>query len=156
MHREAAALARRAGLRRGTAHAANEMGLAARSRGQLERALALHLEALAIHRQLVASRVPRTLAHVGCTQARLGQLDAAEASLREAAGRGHPELAARLDGAADGLRDRMGVQPAGAELEETELVRLAARSRLAPDAFEAALAAGRMLAPDEALRVALG
>jgi tetratricopeptide (TPR) repeat protein len=122
----------------------------------------------------------RGLAHVGCTQARLARLDAAEASLREAAeltldtpqpptvtllliglawvaaGRGHPELAARLVGAADQLRDRMGVQPAGAELEETELVRLAARSRLGPDAFEAALAAGRTLAPDEALRVALG
>jgi predicted ATPase/DNA-binding SARP family transcriptional activator len=180
MHQEAAALARRTGLRRGTAHAANEMGLAARARGQVGRALPLHSEALAIHRQLVPSRVPRTLAHVGCTQARLGRLDAAEASLREAAeltldtpqpptvtlllvglawvagGRGRPELAARLVGAADQLRDRMGVQPAGAELEETELVRLAARSRLGPDAFEAALAAGRTLAPDEALRVALG
>jgi hypothetical protein len=44
----------------------------------------------------------------------------------------------------------------GVELKETELVRQAAGSRLGRDAFGSTLAAGRELAPDEALRVALG
>jgi tetratricopeptide (TPR) repeat protein len=180
MHREAAALARRTGMRRGTAHVCNEMGLAARLRGDVERALPLHLEALDIHRELLRTRVPRTLAHVGCTRARLGDLDAAEADLREAAalvlhtpqpstavlllvglalvaaGRGDAELAARLLGAADATRERVGVAALGAELVETELVRRAARSRLGTPALEAALAAGRDLSADQALRVALG
>jgi hypothetical protein len=82
---EAAALGRRTGLRRGTAHVANEMGLAARARGQPERALALHREALAIHRAQLPTRAARTLGQLGCTEARLGQLEAAEAHLREAA-----------------------------------------------------------------------
>jgi tetratricopeptide (TPR) repeat protein len=179
MHREAATLARRAGLRRGTAHVCNEMGLAARSRGDLERALPLHLRALGIHRELVRTRVPRTLAHVGCTRARLGDLDAAAADLREAAalvadtpqpatvvlllvglawvaaGRGDAELAARLLGAAEATRERVGVPALGAELVETELVRRAARARLGAPALDAALAAGHDLPADLALRAAL-
>jgi hypothetical protein len=90
LHGEAAALARRTGLRRATAHLGNERGLAARVRGEPARALPLHLEALAIHRALLPTRVPRTLAHVGCTRARLGDLDGAEAALREAATRRWP------------------------------------------------------------------
>ena len=180
LHREAAALARRTGMRRGTAHACNEMGLAARLRGEVERALPLHLQALGIHRELLASRVPRTLAHLGCTRARLGDHDAAAADLREAAvlvlrtpqpptavlvltglawvaaGRGDAGLAARLLGVADATRQRIGVPAVGAELVETELVRQAARARLEAPVFEAALAAGRDLSPDQALREALG
>ena len=180
MHQEAAALARRTGMRRGTAHVHNEMGLAARGRGQPERALPLHQEALAIHRAMVPSRVPRTLGQVGCTEASLGQLDAAEAHLREAAtlalatpqpptvllllngfalvaaGRGDHVLAARLLGAAAAGRERLGVPAVGAERVEADLAARMASAGLAPDSFEAALAAGRALGPDEALRVALG
>ena len=179
LHREAAALARRTGMRRGVAHVCNEMGLAARLRGEVERALPLHLEALGIHRELLRTRVPRTLAQVGCTRARLGDLDAAAADLREAAalvastpqpatvvllltglawvaaGRGDAELAARLLGTADATRERIGVPALGAELVETALVRRAARSRLEAPAFDAALAAGHDLPPDRALRAAL-
>jgi tetratricopeptide (TPR) repeat protein len=86
LHAEAATLARRTGLRRGTAHVSNEMGLVARARGRPEQALPLHRQALAIHRALVPTRVPRTLGQLGCTEARLGQLEAAQAHLREAAG----------------------------------------------------------------------
>jgi tetratricopeptide (TPR) repeat protein len=180
MHQEAAALARRTGMRRGTAHVHNEMGLAARARGQPERALPLHQEALAIHRAMVPSRVPRTLGQVGCTEASLGQLDAAEAHLREAAtlalatpqpptvlllltgfalvaaGRGDHSLAARLLGAAAAGRERLGVPAVGAERVEADLAGRMASAGLAPDSFEAALAEGRALGPDEALRVALG
>jgi predicted ATPase len=180
MHAEAAGLARRTGMRRGIAHVHNEMGLAARARGQPERALPLHQEALAIHRALVPSRVPRTLGQVGCTEARLGQYDGAEAHLREAAtlalatpqpptvlllltglalvaaGRGDHSLAARLLGAAEASRDRLGVPAVGAEREEAALAGRMARAGLTPDAFETAQVAGRELGPDEALRVALG
>jgi len=180
LHAEAATLARRTGLRRGTAHVSNEMGLVARARGRPEQALPLHRQALAIHRALVPTRVPRTLGQLGCTEARLGQLEAAQAHLREAAGlalatpqpptaalvlvgfawvaagRGDPELAARLLGAAAATRDRVGVPAAGADQEEAALVARAAAADLTPEAFQAATAAGRALGPDEALRVALG
>jgi len=180
LHAEAAALARRTGLRRGTAHVANEMGLAARARGQPERALALHRQALAIHRAQLPTRVARTLGQLGCTEARLGQLDAAEAHLREAAalalatpqpptaalvlvgsawvaaGRGDHERAARLLGAAAATRDRVGVPAVGAERQEANLLGREAAAALTPEAFQAATAAGRALAPDQALRVALG
>jgi predicted ATPase/DNA-binding SARP family transcriptional activator/tetratricopeptide (TPR) repeat protein len=180
LHDEAAALARRVGMRRGIAHVSNETGLVARARGQPERALALHRQALAIHRALLPTRVARTLGQLGCTEARLGDLDAAEAHLREAAtivlatpqppttalllvgfawvaaGRGDPELAARLLGAAAATRDRVGVPAAGAEQQEADLVGQAAAAALSPEAFQAATAAGRGLAPDQALREALG
>jgi hypothetical protein len=73
-----------------------------------------------------------------------------------AAGRGDPELAARLLGAAAATRDRFGVPAAGAERQEADLAAQAAAAALAPEAFQAATAAGRALAPDQALRVALG
>jgi hypothetical protein len=61
------------------------MGGTARDRGDLEQARRLHLEALGIHRELVRFRVPNTLGHLGCAEARLGALDDAEAHLRQAA-----------------------------------------------------------------------
>ena len=73
-----------------------------------------------------------------------------------ATGRGDPELAARLLGAAAATRDRVGVPAAGAEQQEADLVGQAAAASLSPEAFQAATAAGRALAPDQALRVALG
>ena len=71
-----------------------------------------------------------------------------------ATGRGDPELAARLLGAA-ATRDRFGVPAAGAERQEADLAAQAAAAALAPEAFRAA-AAVCALAPDQALRVALG
>jgi hypothetical protein len=72
-----------------------------------------------------------------------------------ATGRGDPELAARLLGAAAATRDRFGVPAAGAERQEADLAAQAAAAALAPEAFRAA-AAVCALAPDQALRVALG
>jgi hypothetical protein len=73
-----------------------------------------------------------------------------------AAGRGDHALAARLLGAAAAGRERLGVPAVGAERVEADLAGRMASAGLAPDDFEAALAAGRALRPDEALRVALG
>jgi hypothetical protein len=73
-----------------------------------------------------------------------------------AAGRGDQERAARLLGAAAATRDRVGVPAVGAERQEADLLGREAAAALTPEAFQAATAAGRALAPDEALRVALG
>ena len=62
------------------------MGGVARARDDLERARHLHQEALSIVRELVGWSVPHTLASLACAEARLGDLDDAEAHLREAAG----------------------------------------------------------------------
>ncbi|HYN19227.1 MAG TPA: tetratricopeptide repeat protein, partial [Actinomycetes bacterium] len=177
---EASALARRTGRRRGLAHAWNEMGGIARSRGDLERARQLHQEALAIVREVVRWSVPHTLAQLACAEARLGDLDDAEAHLQEAAtlviatpqpataalvlvgqalvalGRGHPDRAALLLAAADATRERSGVAPVGAERHEADLARQAARSQLDPEAFQAAQTSGRGLATEAALRPAPG
>jgi hypothetical protein len=48
------------------------------------------------------------------------------------------------------------VPAVGAERQEADLLGREAAAALTPEAFQAATAAGRALAPDEALRVALG
>jgi hypothetical protein len=176
LHTEAAALFRRTGLRRGFAHLYNEAGAVARVRGDLERARQLHQEALIIVRELIGWSVPFTIAQLGCAEARLGQLDDAEAHLREAAGlllaatdpqtaplvlvgaalvaagRERPEQAARLLAAAEATRERTGVAATGAQVLEAALAAEAVRSALDPDALAAAEAGGRALATDAALR----
>jgi tetratricopeptide (TPR) repeat protein len=175
---EAAALFRRTGLRRGFAHLYNEVGAIARMRGDLERARQLHQEALSIVRELLGWSVPFTIAQLACAEARLGDLDDAEAHLREAAGlllaapdpdaetaplvlvgaalvavgRERPEQAARLLAAAETTRERTGVAATGAEAHEADLAGRAVRSALDPDALAAAEAGGRALATGAALR----
>jgi predicted ATPase/DNA-binding SARP family transcriptional activator len=173
---EAADKIRRFGERRGFAHLYNEMGGVARARDDLERARHLHREALPIVQELVGWSVPYTLASLACAEARLGDLDDAEAHLREAAGllfaapqvttvalvltgaalaaigRGRPELAARRLAAAEAARERAGVAPIGGEAREAELAGQAVRAALDPDALAAAEAGGHALATDAALR----
>ena len=148
---------------------------AARVRGELERARQLHREALPIVRELVGWSVPHTLAQLACAEARLGDLDAAEAHLREAAelilatpqpataasvlagaalaalGRSRPERAARLLAAAEATRERAGLVPFGAERHEAGLAAEAVRAALDPDALAPAQAGGRALTVEEAL-----
>ena len=177
LHAEAAHLIRRFGERRGFAHLYNELGSVARARGDLERARHLHREALAIVRDLLGWSVPYTLASLACAEARLDELDDAEAHLGEAAGlllaspqpataalvltgaahvaigRGRPERAARLLAAAAATRERAGVAPLGGEAREAELAAEAVHSQLDAGAVAAAEAEGRTLATDAALRV---
>ena len=172
---EAVALIRRTGLRRGFGHLYNELGGIARARDDLERARQLHREALPIVRDPVGWSVPHTLAQLACAEARLGDLDAAEAHLREAAGlvlatpqpataasvlagaalaalgRGRPERAARLLAAAEATRERAGVAPFGAERHEADLAAEAVQAALDPDALAAAQAGGRALTVEAAL-----
>jgi tetratricopeptide (TPR) repeat protein len=179
IYAQAADLIRRAGQRRGFAHLYNQMGDAARARGDLERARHLHQEALAIVRDLVGWSVPYTLAQLACAEARLGDLDDAEAHLREAAellrtspqpgtaallltgaalaaiGRGRPERAARLLAAAEATRERAGLNPLGGEAHEAGLAAEAVGAALDPDTLAAAQAGGRGLTVEDALREAV-
>jgi predicted ATPase/DNA-binding SARP family transcriptional activator len=176
IYAQAADLIRRAGQRRGFAHLYNEMGDAARARGDLERARHLHQEALAIVRELVGWSVPYTLAQLACAETRLGDLDDAEAHLREAAellqtfpqpgtaallltgaalaaiGRGRPERAARLLATAEATRERAGMAPLGGEAHETGLVAAAIEAALDPGTLAAARAEGRDMATEAALQ----
>jgi predicted ATPase/DNA-binding SARP family transcriptional activator len=176
VYAEAMAQFRRTGQRRGFAHLYNELGGAARVRGDLERARRLHAEALAIIRDLVGWSVPHTLVQLACAEARLGDLDAAEAHLAEAAGlllavpqpataawalvgealvalgRDRPEEAARLLAAAEAIRERTGFAAVGAERHEAELVDAAVGARLDADALAEARASGRALAAEDVLR----
>ena len=180
LHAESVAITRRTGWRRGLSYAWNGLGAIARARGDLERARQLHQEALGIVREILGWSVPYTLGQLGCAEARLGDLDDAEAHLREAAGlvldapepptaalvlvghalvalgRGRPERAALLLAAADATRDHAGVVPVGAERVEADLARQAVQDLLDPDADRSAQAAGRELGAEEALRLALG
>jgi predicted ATPase/DNA-binding SARP family transcriptional activator len=173
---EAADQIRRFGERRGFAHLYNEMGGVARARDDLERARHLHREALPIVQALVGWSVPYTLASLACAEARLGDLDDAEAGLREAAGlllatpqattvalvltgaalvaigRGRPELAARRLAAAEAVRERAGVVPIGGEAREAGLAAEAVRAALDPAALATAWEGGRALATGDALR----
>jgi predicted ATPase/DNA-binding SARP family transcriptional activator len=179
LYAEAAVMFRRTGQRRGFAHLYNELGGAARVRGDLERARRLHTEALAIIRDLVGWSVPHTLVQLACAEARLGDLDAAEAHLAEAAGlllavpqpataawalvgealvalgRDRPEEAARLLATAEAVRERTGFAAIGAERHEADLVDVAVRTRLDADALAAARAAGQALAAEDALQALL-
>jgi tetratricopeptide (TPR) repeat protein len=175
VYSEAVALYRRTGQRRGYGHLYNELGGAARVRGDLERARRLHTEALAILRDLVGWSVPHTLVQLACAEARLGDLEAAEAHLAEAAGllravpqpataatalvgaalvalgRDRPEEAARLLAAAESVREGTGFTAVGAERHEAELVTAAFRARLGADALAAAQSSGRALAAEDVL-----
>ena len=166
LHGEAVALFRRTGQPRGFAHLYNELGGIARVRGDLERARQLHQEALAIVREVVGWSVPHTLAELACAEARLGDLDGAEAHLNEAAGllrtvpqpataasvlvaaalvalgRDRPEEAARLLAAAEAVRERAGFTAVGAERHEADLAAESVRARLDADALAAAQADG--------------
>jgi predicted ATPase/DNA-binding SARP family transcriptional activator len=176
LHAEAAALARRTGQRRAFGHLYNELGIIARARDDTERARQCHQEALAIVRGLVGWSVPHTLASLACAEARLGDLDAAEAHLGEAAGlllsipqpqtaalvltaaalaalgRGRPARAARLLAAAEVTRERTGMALVGGEAREAELADEAVRAALDPAALAAAQAGGRALDVDDVLR----
>ena len=175
LNAEAVALFRRTGQARGFGHLYNGLGDVARVRGNLEHARHLHAEALVILREIVGWSVPHTLAQLACAEARLGDLEAAEAHLREAAellrtspqpattasilvgaalvavGRDRPEEAARLLAAAEAVHGRIGMVPIGAERHEAGLVAEATRARLDPGALAAARAAGQALAATDPL-----
>jgi predicted ATPase/DNA-binding SARP family transcriptional activator len=179
LYADALDLCRRTGMRRGLAFAHNAMGTVARARGDLERARQLHQDALTAVREILQWSLPHTLGQLGCAEARLGDLDHAEAHLHEAAAlllatpqpasaalvlvglawmelrHSRAERATVLLGAAAATRDAIGLTPVGAERIETEMALDTARAQLNAETFPATLAHGRGLTTEQALRAAL-
>jgi non-specific serine/threonine protein kinase len=79
-----------------------------------------------------------------------------EVSAGPAAAKGQPERAARLLGAAEALREAMGLGLQPADQFEIDRYEAAAREQLDEATFEAAWAEGRAMTLEEAVAYALG
>jgi non-specific serine/threonine protein kinase len=173
---EAGALIRAVGDEDGIAALEGQLGYAALLRGDRDVA-ACHLEeALARYRRLGSKLgMGRVLIHLGRSLTERSQpgralpllrealdcdretgnrwylAEALEAVAAAAARLGEAERAARLWGAAAALRDVLGAPAPPPDRARVESEAAAARARLGDAAFAAALDAGRMLAPDDAI-----
>jgi non-specific serine/threonine protein kinase len=116
------------------------LGDVARARGDLDGAVARYRECLAPTED---------------SSHQLWVANALDGVAAVAAVRGQPERAARLHGAAAALRERMGAAVAPWERPAYERDLAAARAALAPDAFDAAWAAGAAQPLEEAVAEAL-
>ena len=167
--------------RGGVADIAMSLGWVLIGQGELAAGRALTEQAVATHR---AIGDPRGLAdglfHLGGVLLVRGEPEAARTALREslrhyaelgimrgiylcldmlangAAARGEPERAARLWGAAEGRRDWIGAILAPTFRQCNERFQPPARAALDPATWDAAWAAGRELALDEAVALGLG
>jgi DNA-binding CsgD family transcriptional regulator/tetratricopeptide (TPR) repeat protein len=137
---ETAALSREAGDRTLLPLPLNNLGWVALLEGDLERAKALHKESLALSRELGGS---------------LSTFMFLEGLACDAGGEGEALRAARLFGAAEALRDAMGLplEPAMRPLEEPYL--LEARSQLGAVAWDEAWEEGRAMSMQSAIDYAL-
>jgi predicted ATPase/DNA-binding CsgD family transcriptional regulator len=132
---ESLAICRELGDRRTIAKATNFLGDAALGLGDQAEARTLYEESLSLSLELG----DRWITAISL-----------EGLARAAAATGQPEAAARLLGAADALRAATGAPRSAYWRELHEQVVFDLHARLDPDVFEAALAAGRSLAPDQA------
>jgi non-specific serine/threonine protein kinase len=141
---ELLALAQELGAKHGVAYTLSDLrvmvlGIVAHLQGDLGRA-ALHREALLLGRDF-------------------GAKDVVAASLEGlswvAAARGQPDQAARLGGAAEALRDTLGLPLAPEQRAGHNQAVQAVRDALGEEAFAAAWAAGRTLPLEEAIALAL-
>ncbi|HEX5503334.1 MAG TPA: LuxR C-terminal-related transcriptional regulator, partial [Thermomicrobiales bacterium] len=140
LQRESLALFEAAGSQEGVAVTLHALGLGLLAQGRAAEAAALLRESLRVCQTLVYKAY---IAH--CLEA-LAQV----ASVYAQAAR-----AARLGGAAEALREAIGVSPPLAERVGYEASLAAARAHLPPGAFEAAWAAGRALPLEETIAAAL-
>src|SRR5260370_23509073 len=133
------ALSRELGDRVSVAIALNNLGKIARERGDARAAWALHAESLTIRRELGdKGGFPWSLEA-------FAQLCAPVA----------PEHAAWLCGAAEALRESLGLPLPPSEREEHDRAISVVREALGPETFAAVWAAGRELTLEEALRCAM-
>jgi len=137
---EAAALCQEAGDRTLLPLPLNILGWVALLDGDLERAEPLHKESLTLSREMGGS---------------LGTLAFLEGLACDAGAKGEAERAARLFGAAEALREAIGVplEPAMRTLEEPYLIE--ARSQLEEGAWTAAWEEGRAMSMEAAIEYAL-
>jgi DNA-binding CsgD family transcriptional regulator len=134
-------LARAAGHTVGIMHALGDLGDLARDHGEHAEALALYAEALDLGRKHPSTRVVvEVLEGVAVVTVAIGRA----------------ERGARMLGAAEALRDRMGLRlRVGANQPALEQAVAAVRAVLGEAAFAAAWAAGRKLSPAQAVAEAL-
>jgi predicted ATPase/class 3 adenylate cyclase len=170
------------GNQRGISVALNGLGIIAMHRGDYERARSLYEQVTAIRRELGdRSLLSWSIFGLGWVAVRQGDWSAARAHYLEslaiqnelgiraglptwfdalariAAAEGAPERAARLFGAAEALRDAMGMlRSAPVDRADYERDVAAARAQLDETAFSAAWAEGRAMTPDQAVADALG
>jgi hypothetical protein len=121
-------------------YALDNLGWAALMRGDLEQAVALHRESLALSRQLGDKLVGA---------------EALEGLACSASARGEAERVSRLFGAAEALREAVGYQQEPRESALRESYLAAARPRLTEARWDAAWAEGRRLGFEEAIAYAL-
>ncbi|MEW1843805.1 BTAD domain-containing putative transcriptional regulator [Nonomuraea angiospora] len=112
-----------------------ELGYVEELRGNIAGAMARHLEAFAVARDLSAG--------ADIAQALSGLAGACALD-------GHPHEAAQLLGAAAAARESIPKAVAPAEQGDLDRIALAARAALGEEAYAAAFAHGRVLRPDEA------
>lgn len=164
------------GDRVGEAQCLNNVALSTESAGDVKGSLPMYASALTVLREIGDSlSLARTLNNVGGALAQVGATDLARDAMLRALARyarlgsrwdltdslehiapvaGDPALAARLLGAAEALRERLGA-PAAPYLQEARAANEAAVRSALGDAAGAEWNAGRALTADEAVTAAL-
>ena len=133
---EGLSLYRELGLKRGIARVFFALGRVAFSQGNYTKAEALHREDLKLFRELDDKwLIALSLEELGAVVAMQGK----------------PVWAARLVGAAAALREAIGSTPLPVERTDYERGIAYAHTQLGDEAFAAALAEGRTMAPEQAL-----
>jgi tetratricopeptide (TPR) repeat protein len=180
LYEESLGLLRALGKRRGIAWSLNDLGLAACMQGDHARALALCEEALALSRELGAKwGIANSLNNLGTVVYRQGDYARVRALVEEslllsrdigardlvatgleclawvAAAHGQPQQAAWLGGAAEELRQALGVPLLPEQRSCHDEVLQAMRAALGQAAFAAAWAEGRALPLEAAIASAL-
>jgi predicted ATPase/class 3 adenylate cyclase/Tfp pilus assembly protein PilF len=179
LYEEALALFRAAGDRQGVAAALDNLGLVAARQGEYARAAALHEESLTIARELGDRHaVVVSLVNLGSMAQRQHDYRRSETLLREAlllgreidardevaasletlawiaAVQGSVRLAAQLAGAAEALREELGVPLGWEDSGDHDRAVQAMRAALGEKEFAAAWAEGRSMPLDQALNLA--
>jgi predicted ATPase/Tfp pilus assembly protein PilF len=180
LHEESLALEHTLGNTLGIAYSLSNLGRVAYQRGEYERAAALHEEALVRNRELGDKNgIATTLIGLGNVAYRQGDYGRTEALLQEvllisrdvgardlvaegleiltwvAEARGQSQRAARFGGAAEALRDALGMPLAPEERDGHDEAVRAMHQALGEEGFASAWAAGRALSQEAAVAEAL-
>jgi tetratricopeptide (TPR) repeat protein len=180
LQQESLALQRELGDKPGIANSLNNLGMEAQMRGDAMRAGALFEESLALQRELGDKPgIANSLNNLGMVARMQGHYDQAMALVREAlslghiigevelvaealenlaglaVARGHPEWAARLGGAAEILREAVGMPLPPEQRVGHDQALAAMRAVLGEESFAATWAEGRALPLNEAVALAL-
>ena len=177
---ESLSLSRESGDKRGIAHSLRVLGLVAWRQGDYDRATELSQDSLALFRELEDGRgialpliILASVAHHQEDYGQAGELykeslallwelgekwysaQCLEGLAEIAAKEKQPKRAARLSGAAEALRQSIGLPLSSSELTEYDSSIESARTELGEEAFEKARAEGRSMSIEEAVDYAL-